>query len=111
MVGGLVGTIIHEAAHAAVAIVVGELVGVGWQGGLAGGPFVDFRASTRLRSEAVRKAPLVVGVGGVVALVVTYQAPTPGWVALAGAVAGVLWTSPEDLFVEAARASAGEETA
>lgn len=101
----LVGTIVHEATHALVATLVGELHGAGWQGGLAGGPYVDFRAPTRWRSEAVRKAPLALGVGGAIALVAGYPGPTLGWVAAFGVVAGLLWTSPEDLFIERATES------
>jgi len=101
MAGGLVGTLAHESLHALVAAVVGRLHGVGWQGGLAGGPYVDFEAAGRWRSEAVRKAPLVVGVVAGIVVASRFE-PTPAWVAAAGAVAGLLWTSPEDLFVSAA---------
>jgi len=101
MAGGLVGTVAHESLHALVATAVGRVHGVGWQGGLAGGPYVDFEAVGRWRSEAVRKAPLVAGlVAGIV--VASRFEPTPAWVAAAGAVAGLLWTSPEDLFADAA---------
>lgn len=109
MAGGICGTIIHEATHAIVAHALGELDGAGWQGGLAGGPFVDFRAEGRWRSEAIRKAPLVAGVIAAIALIASYDGVTPAWVALAGAVAGLLWTSPEDLFVDAARQSPDAE--
>lgn len=108
MAGGLVGTIAHETSHAVAAVVLGELVGAGWQGGLAGGPYVDFRASSRWRSEAVRKAPLVVGVLAAIALVVAYRGPSPAWVAAAGTVGGLLWTSPEDLSRRRAEASAAD---
>jgi len=101
MAGGLVGTVAHESLHALVAVVVGRVHAVGWQGGLAGGPYVDFETDSRWRSEAVRKAPLAVGlVAGIV--VASRFKPTPVWVAAAGAVAGLLWTSPEDLFADAA---------
>lgn len=97
MVGALVGTLAHEATHAAVAVVVGSVERVGWQDGLGGGPFVDFRARSRWRSEAVRKAPLVVGLAALVALVATYRGPTLAWVGAAGATLGLLRASPEDL--------------
>ena len=97
--GALVGVGVHEASHAAVAVAVGELEAVGWQGGAAGGPFVDYRVATRWRSEVVRKAPLVAGVIALALVVVTYEAPTLPWVAAAAATLGLLWTSPEDLFV------------
>jgi len=101
MAGGLVGTVAHESLHALVAAIVGRVHGVGWQGGLAGGPYVDFETAGRWRSEAVRKAPLAVGlVAGIV--VASRFEPTAAWVAAVGAVAGLLWTSPEDLFADAA---------
>ena len=106
MGGALAGTITHEAIHAAVASVVGELEGVGWQGGLAGGPYVDFRAPTRARSETVRKAPLVVGVAVVVAVAASFETPTVAWVAAAGFALGLLWASPEDLSSARAESSA-----
>jgi len=105
MIGGLVGTLDHEATHAAMAWAFHALVGVGWQGGLAGGPYVDYQTESRWRSEAIRKAPLVLGTIAAVLLVATYDAPTVSWVGAAGAVAGLLWSSPEDLFIERARAS------
>lgn len=108
MGGGLVGVIAHETSHAVAAVALGELEGAGWQGGLAGGPYVDFRAPTRWRSEVIRKAPLVVGVCAAIALVVAYRGPSPAWVAAAGAVAGLLWTSPEDLSQRRAEASAAD---
>lgn len=101
-VGAVVGTVLHEATHAAVAAAFGVLDGAGWQGGLTGGPYVDFAPETRAQSEAVRKAPLVLGALALGALVVAYPGPTLPWVAAAGGVAGLLWTSPEDLFVKAA---------
>lgn len=101
--GAIVGTAVHEATHAAVAAAFGVLDGYGWQGGLAGGPYVEFAPETRLQSEAVRKAPLALGVGALAALVAAYPGPTLAWVTAAGTVAGLLWTSPADLFVEAAQ--------
>lgn len=108
MAGGLVGTLAHETTHAVAAIALGELVGVGWQGGLAGGPFVDYRAASRWRSEAIRKAPLVVGIVAAVALAVAYRGPSLATLAATGTVAGLLWTSPEDLSSARAEASAAE---
>jgi hypothetical protein len=107
MAGALVGTVVHEATHAALAIALGQLEGVGWQGGLAGGPFVDFRAPTRARSEVIRKAPLVVGLGGA-AVVVTTATLSVAWTFGAAVVAGLLWTSPADLFLSRSQAAAGE---
>lgn len=101
--GAVVGSITHEATHAAVAAAFGVLDGVGWQGGIAGGPFVDFAPESRAQSEAVRKAPLGLGLVALAALVVAYPGPTLPWVAAAGATAGLLWTSPADLLVDAAK--------
>ncbi|WPH59265.1 hypothetical protein AFNJKBDN_CDS0048 [Halorubrum virus V_ICIS4] len=101
--GAVVGSFVHESTHAAVAAACGVLDGYGWQGGLAGGPYVDFEPETRWQSEAVRKAPLSLGLVALAALIVAYPGPTLPWVAAAGAVAGLLWTSPQDLFVDAAR--------
>lgn len=101
--GALVGSALHEASHAAVAAAFGVLDGAGWQGGLTGGPYVDFRPETRLQSEAVRKAPLVVGVVGSGALVAAYDGPTVAWVGAAAAVVSVLRLSPEDLSIRRAR--------
>jgi hypothetical protein len=101
MAGGLVGTVAHESLHALIAAIVGRVEAVGWQGGLGGGPYVDFETAGRWRSEAVRKAPLAVGlVAGIV--VASRFEPTPSWVAALGVVWGLLWTSPEDLFADAA---------
>jgi len=105
MAGAIAGAFTHEATHALVATVVGDVKGVGWQGGLAGGPYVDFRAPSRWRSEAVRKAPLVAGVIALAIVVVTYPGPTLDWVAAAAFALGLLWTSPEDLFGARATAS------
>jgi len=109
MVGALVGTITHETTHAVLALALGELEGFGWQGGLAGGPYVDFRAPTRLASEVIRKAPLALGASGLVALALSFDGLSVSWVALAGAVLGLLWTSPEDLSRAHAAASAGAD--
>lgn len=107
MAGALVGTIAHEGIHAVLAIALGQLEGVGWQGGLAGGPYVDFRAPTRARSEVIRKAPLAVGLGGA-AVVVTSATLSVAWTFGAAVVAGLLWTSPADLFLARSRQAAGE---
>ena len=101
--GALVGSVVHESIHAGAAWALGELEAVGWQGGVAGGPCVDYRVATRWRSEVVRKAPLVAGVVALAHVVLPYEAPTLPWVAAAAATLGLLWTSPEDLFVEAAQ--------
>lgn len=101
--GAVAGTVLHEATHAAVAAAFGVLDGAGWQGGLAGGPYVDFAPETRVQSEAVRKAPLGVGLIALVGVVIAYEAPTLPWVAAAAAAVALLWSSPEDLFLDAAR--------
>lgn len=103
--GGIVGTIAHEATHAVLAIALGELEGVGWQGGLAGGPYVDFRTDSRVASEIVRKLPLVAGLVVAVVAAATIEASVP-WLFLAGLAAGLLWSSPEDLRYSASVASA-----
>jgi hypothetical protein len=103
--GAVVGTAVHEATHAAVAAAFGVLDGAGWQGGLTGGPYVEFAPETRWQSEAVRKAPLVLGLISVFVLLGTYPGPSVLWVAAGGATGGLLWASPEDLFTEAAQQS------
>ncbi|UXF50990.1 MAG: hypothetical protein HQRvContig04_15 [Haloquadratum phage sp.] len=100
--GGLIGSILHELTHAAVAAAFGVLDGFGWRGGIAGGPYVDFEPDTRWQSEAVRKAPLALGVVALIGLFAVYERPTLPWIAAAGATLMMLKTSPEDLFVEAA---------
>jgi len=106
--GLLVGALGHESTHAAAALVLGELEAVGWSGGLAGGPYVDFRAPTRWRSEVIRKAPLALGIVAAAIAVVGFEAITLRWLFHAGYAVGLLWSSPADLFVSRARASAGE---
>lgn len=96
MAGGLVGTVVHELTHAVVAAVVADLEGVGWQGGLAGGPYVDFRADNWIESELVRKTPLGLGLGGAIVVVLSFEVSL-SWLFTAGVVAGLLRTSPEDL--------------
>lgn len=102
MAGALAGTIAHEASHYLVARALGEIVDVGWAGGVNGGPFVDFRVESRWRSECVRKAPLASGILAAVALAVSFDGLTLTWMAGAGFVAGLLWLSPADLFVSSA---------
>lgn len=104
MFGGLVGIVVHEAIHIVAAVVLGELEAVGWRGGVGGGPVVDYRVASRWRSEVVRKAPLVCGVIGVGILVETWHGLSLAWVFTAGATLGLLWTSPADLSLDAARA-------
>jgi len=106
MGGALLGSVCHETVHAVAAVALGELVGVGWRGGLAGGPFVDFRADRRWRSEVIRKAPLALGVVALAATVVTYHGPSLSWVALAAAALGLVWSSPEDFSLERAEVAA-----
>ena len=106
MGGVLVGTIAHEMTHALAAHALGELQGVGWQGGIAGGPYVDFRVESRWRSEVVRKSPLALGALLLALVVVTYEAPTIAWVFAATMALGMLAASPEDLFVDRAVESA-----
>lgn len=106
MGGGLIGTIAHEATHALVATAVGDVVGVGWQGGVAGGPYVEYRTDGRWRSEAVRKAPLALGVAGAAALLAAFDGVTLPWLFGVGVVWGLLWSSPEDLSRARARQSA-----
>jgi len=106
--GLLVGALAHETTHAAAAVALGDLEGVGWQGGLAGGPYVDFRAPTRWRSEVIRKAPLALGLVAAASAVVGFEGVTLAWLFHAGMTVGLLWTSPADLLVSRARATAGE---
>lgn len=106
MAGALAGTIAHEATHAVAAVALGELDDIGWRGGLGGGPYVDFRADSRWRSEVVRKAPLAFGLVALAVVVVTYTAPTLAWVAAAAFALGLGRPSPEDLSRRRAQASA-----
>jgi hypothetical protein len=106
--GLLVGALAHESTHAAAALALGQLDAVGWQGGLAGGPYVDFRAPTRWRSEVIRKAPLALGVVAAASAVVGFEALTLAWLFHAALAVGLLQASPADLFLSRARASAGE---
>ena len=106
--GMLVGALAHETTHAAAALVLGELEAVGWAGGVAGGPYVDFRAPTRLRSEIIRKAPLALGVVAAASVVVGFETITLGWLFHAALAVGLLWSSPADLFASRAAAAAGE---
>ena len=106
--GMLVGALAHESAHAAAAVALGELEAVGWAGGLAGGPYVDFRAPTRWRSEVIRKVPLVLGLLAAAAAVVGFEGVTLPWLFQAALAVGLLWTSPADLFIDEAAATAGE---
>jgi len=110
MTGGFVGALVHELTHAVAAIVLAEEMTMGWQGGIGGGPYVDFRAASRWRSEVIRKAPLVVGIVALATAVVGFQVLTLAWLFHAGFALGLLWTSPADLFIARARAraSAGE---
>lgn len=106
MAGGIGGVIAHESLHALAAAALGQLVGVGWRGSWrTGGPVVEFRASTRWRTEAVLKAPLLAGVA-VAAVVLAGSGVTLGRVALAGVAVGLLWASPEDLWASRAHAAA-----
>jgi len=106
--GMLVGAVAHESTHAAAALVLGELETVGWSGGVAGGPYVDFRAPTRLRSEVIRKAPLALGVLAAASAVVGFEGVTLPWLFQAALAVGLLQASPADLFVGRAAATAGE---
>jgi hypothetical protein len=104
----LLGALAHETAHAAAAVALGELEGVGWSGGVAGGPYVNFRAPTRLRSEVIRKAPLALGVLAAASAVVGFESITLPWLFQAALAVGLLWSSPADLFIARAEAAAGE---
>jgi len=106
--GLLVGAVAHESTHAAAALALGQLDAVGWQGGLAGGPYVDFRAPTRWRSEVIRKAPLALGVVAAASAVVGFEGVTLAWLFHGALAVGLLQASPADLFLSRARASAGE---
>lgn len=102
MAGGAVGAALHEGIHYGLARALGEVLGAGWSGGLSGGPFIDYRVGSRWRSEIVRKGPLAMGGLGAIALAASFDGLTLPWLFGGGVVAGLLWTSPEDLFVSAA---------
>jgi hypothetical protein len=102
MTGGVIGVVAHETLHWLAATAFGSVEAVGWQGGVLGGPFVDFRAPRRLHSEVIRKAPLAAGLIATVVLFGTFDGVTVAWLVGAGIAAGLLWTSPEDLSLAAA---------
>lgn len=105
MAGGVLGVALHEATHYGLAELLGDVVGVGWTGGLAGGPYVDYRVESSIgdwRSEVIRKGPLALGGLGAIALALTFDGVTLPWMLGVGVVAGLLWSSPEDLFSAAA---------
>jgi len=108
MAGGFLGALAHELTHAVAAIVLAEEMTMGWQGGIEGGPYVDFRAASRWRSEVIRKAPPALGILALATAVVGFEVLTLAWLLHAGFALGLLWTSPADLFISRARASAGE---
>jgi hypothetical protein len=108
MAGAFVGAIAHELTHAVAAMVLAEEMTMGWQGGIDGGPYVDFRAARRWRSEVIRKAPLALGIVALATAVVGFEVLTLAWLLHAGFALGLLSTSPQDLFISRARASAGE---
>jgi len=108
MAGGFLGALAHELTHAVAAIVLAEEMTMGWQGGIEGGPYVDFRAASRWRSEVIRKAPLALGIISLATAVVGFEMLTLPWLLQGSFALGLLWTSPADLFIARARASAGE---
>jgi len=108
MTGGFLGSIAHELTHAVAAIVLADEMTLGWQGGIEGGPYVDFQAPSRWRSEVIRKAPLALGMVALATAVVGFEVLTLPWLLQAAFALGLLWTSPQDLFIARARASAGE---
>ena len=101
---GLIGTIIHELTHAVTAAAVGRLINVSWRGGVFGALYIDYQAGPAggWRDELVRKAPLGVGLLGVGAVLVTSKPSAVWWWLLSGMTLGCLWTSPADLFTDAA---------
>lgn len=102
MAGGLLGAIAHETAHAVMARLLGQLHGVGWQGGITGGAFVEYSVDDRWRSEVVRKTPLVLGALALVGVALNARV-TVTWVGAFGVSLGLLWTSPADMFIDAAK--------
>lgn len=105
MGGGVLGVIAHESIHWLLAQVLGSVEQVGWAGSISGGPFVEYYVPESIgnwRSEAIRKGPLLAGILGAVGLFAGFDGVTLPWIVAAGAVAGLLWTSPEDLFHDAA---------
>jgi len=100
VVGALSGTVIHECCHAAAAeLVGGEAKGVGWRGGLTGGPVVFFGCpDDRWRQRVIGAAPLPVAI--VIAVIAGFAGPESGvlrWFTL-GVVATTALLSPSDLF-------------
>ena len=106
MGGGVLGAIAHEASHAVAAHVLGEIVAVGWVGGVTGGPYVDFHVESRWRTEVVRKAPLALGVVAAIVMLLSFSGLSVAWMFGVGFVAGLVLMSPEDLFTERAEAAA-----
>jgi len=111
MAGALAGSTVHELVHAIVAVLVGGKVeGVGWQGGLTGGPFISWRSpdESTWRPRVVGLAPFALGV--VAAVVAVVRSPD-GYAAfgVAGFVLALLWSSPEDFSLERSRQTYSDE--
>jgi len=102
MMGALAGSAVHEVTHAIVAVLVGGRVeGLGWQGGLTGGPFISWRSPdhSTWRPRIVGVAPFVLGV--VAAVLAIMRSPDGyGAFGVAGFVLALLWSSPEDFSVK-----------
>lgn len=106
--GALVGAALHEMTHAIAAVLVGGRVErVGWHGGVfRGGPVVEWRSpdDDRWRPRVVGLAPAAVGIVAATVLVLRWPGSEVGFAA-AGVVAGMMWSSPEDLSVDRARSA------
>jgi hypothetical protein len=103
MVGGAVGLVLHELTHYVVAKALTDArFVIGSADGMILSAGVDFRADSRIKSELIRKSPLVVGLCAAGYVGLRYDGLSVAWVFLAGVVVGLLQLSKEDLFVSAA---------
>jgi hypothetical protein len=97
MAGGFVGALVHELTHAVAAILLADEMTMGWQGGIEGGPYVDFQAPSRWRSEVIRKAPLALGMVALATAVVGFEVVTLAWLFHAGFALNLFFSSSADL--------------
>lgn len=108
--GTLIGAALHEASHAIAAeLLGGRVVDVGWQGGLAGGPYIGWEApdGAGWRVIAVGVAPVVTAVVFAVGVAASNPKGLPAWFGAAGTLIGLLLLSKEDVNPQCARETAG----
>ena len=109
MGGALVGSVVHELAHAAAAVGVGgAIVDIGWRGGLTGGPVVIWESPEQSGWEAtiVGFAPVAAALIAAVGVAAWRPTDAAGVGAAVGLLLGLLNLSREDVNPAAAKASA-----